>query len=426
VPNPDRRGASSGQEAGWFGEVPAYRLAAFRVSLAVTTVVFHIPKFNDLIGDYVASAFHVPPAIAWLPPLSPAAGMALPPLQYAAAVSLLFGFWSRTCAWFLAVAGAWVMLLDPEHYSHNAHFHLTLLALAGCANDRLSLRRLLREDDGAARCAAWPERLIRAQIAIVFFYAALDKVFSPFWGLSGTVLPGLRMAEHGFGLGLLQRANMRLLRAAPGVLSVVTMLTEFFLAAVALVPRLWPIGLAVGLSFVVSIEFLLQPGLFAWDLLVAGLVFLPAGDRGWKAFYSPACAACRRNRSLLSRLDWLRRLQWVADSRPVASPNKGFAGTKAMGFIQLVSPHDRAFCGLTGLRVLPIVMAPPFVIALAVARFGGGFLAKRGYGPWDDLPFLFLGAYLASWLPDVAQWWSGDRQIPAARGCAHRNNTEYS
>jgi Vitamin K-dependent gamma-carboxylase len=427
VPSPLLRADPSDRDAGWFAPVPAYRLAAFRVALAVTTFALHVPKVNAFISASVASTFHVPPAFGWLPPLPLAAGTLFPPLQYAAAAGLLLGVWPRVCAWLLVAVGAWVTLLDPQHYSHNAHFHLTLLALAGCSTDGLSLRELLREDDAAARCPAWPEHLVRFQVAIVFFYAALDKVFSPFWGATGTVFSGLRMADHGFGLGMLQSLNRRVLRAIPGALSVATILTEFFLAAVALVPRLQPLGLVVGLGFVVWIEFLLAPGLFAWDLLVAGLVFLPAGDRGWRVVYSPGCAACRRNRAILSRLDWLRRLRWVAAATPAkeeATPP--FAETNAMPLIHLRSPRDRAFCGLAALRALVLVLAPPVVVVLVVARFGGGFLAARGYGPWDDLPFLLLGAYLASWLPEVVRGWIGARGVSIARGCAHGGNADYS
>jgi hypothetical protein len=184
----------------------------------------------------------------------------------------------------------------------------------------------------------------------------------------------------------------------------------------------------VGLGFVVSIEFLLAPGLFAWDLLVAGLVFLPAGDRGWTVMYSPTCTACGRNRSILSLLDWLRRLRWVAIGTPArpetASP---FAEANGVPLIHLRSPRDRAFCGLGALRALPLVLAPPVVVLLVVARFGGGFLAARGYGPWDDLPFLLLGAYLASWLPEIARGWIRARGVSVARGCAHGSGTaDYS
>jgi Vitamin K-dependent gamma-carboxylase len=428
VPSPPRGADPSGRDAGWFAPVPAYRLASFRIALAVTTVALHVPKINGFIATSAVSSFHVPPAFAWLPLLPPFAGAVLPPLQYAAAAGLLLGVWPRVSAWLLVAVGAWVTLLDPQHYSHNAHFHLTLLALAGCSSDGLSLRRLLRDDDASARCPAWPEHLVRLQVAIVFFYAALDKVFSPFWGATGPVFSGLRMADHGFGLGMLQSLNRRVLGAIPGVLSVATILTEFFLAAVALVPRLWPVGLLVGLGFVVSIEFLLAPGLFAWDLLVAGLVFLPAGDRGWTVMYSPSCADCRRNRAILSLLDWLRRLRWVAIATPAQrEAAASFAEASGMPRIHLRSPRDRAFRGLGALRALPLVLAPPVVVLLVVARFGGGFLAARGYGPWDDLPFLLLGAYLASWLAEIGRGWIGARGVSVARGCAHDSGSaDYS
>src|SRR5258705_10376588 len=59
---------------GWFGAVPSCRFATFRVALAVTTLVFHVPKFNAFIRDYTASPFHVPPAFGWLPIRPPTGG----------------------------------------------------------------------------------------------------------------------------------------------------------------------------------------------------------------------------------------------------------------------------------------------------------------------------------------------------------------
>jgi Vitamin K-dependent gamma-carboxylase len=418
-PRPSAPPASS-LRAGWFAAVPAYRLATFRVALAVTTLVFHVPKFNGLIHAYVSSAFHVPPTFAWLPTLTSTAGMALAVLQYVAAGGMLVGIWPRTSAWFLAGAGAYVMLLDPEHYSHNAHFHLTLLALAGCSSDGLSLPRLFREDDATARCPAWPERLVHLQVAILFFYAALDKVFSPSWGASGAILPALVVADHGLGLGVLQRANRAVLRAIPAILSVGTILTEGFLAVASILPSLRRAGLIVGFAFVVYLEFLVKPGVFTWDMLAAGLVFMPAGDRAWRVMYDPTCRACRRNRALLSPLDWLRRLRWVEVMPSVARPSpRVFAGVNGRGALHLVSPRDRAFCGLGALRALPAVLPGPLLVILVVARFGGGFLAARGYGQWDDLPFLVLGAYLASWLPELARSVVRARHPWRVTGCGH-------
>ncbi|HZV96466.1 MAG TPA: HTTM domain-containing protein [Candidatus Nitrosocosmicus sp.] len=393
---------------GWFVPVPSCRFATFRVALAFTTLVFHVPKFNGLLASYAASAFHVPPAFAWLPILTPAAAAVLALLQYAAAAGLLLGLAVPPCGWFLAGLGFYVMLLDPEHYSHNAHFHVTLLALLGCSQDGLSLARLVRERAAAARCAAWPERLARLQVGIVFFYAAFDKVFSPFWGLEGTRLGALRMADHGLGFGLLQRLNRAVMRTAPAALSVATIAVEFFLAAAAVFRPFWRAGLVVGFMFVAYLEFLVAPGLFTWDMLAAGILFLPAGDGGWQVFHDSRCAACRRRLTLLSWLDWLRRCRYVV---------RGDASDDCPG-IALVSPRGRPVSGFEAVRVLPAILAGPTFIVMALSRFGGGYLAARIASEWDDLPYVLLLAYLALWMPGVARYLG--RPLHAALGAHAR------
>ena len=374
--------------AGWFALVPAYRLATLRVALAVTTIVFHVPKFNGLIDAYLASAFHVPPAVDWIPPLTRVPGTALMALQHVAAWGLLFGLGPRLCAWFLAVAGFYVLLLDPEHYAHNAQFHLTLLALIGCSTDRVPLVRLIRPDDAAARCPAWPEHLVRIQLGIVFFYAALDKIFSPFWRLSGVLLAAVDVTEHGPGLAWLQRLNRAVIRAFPSAMSVLTTALELFLAVAFLYRPLWRAALVIGFVFVVYLEFLLRPGLFTWDVLAALLVFVPAGDQGWTVSHDAGCPSCRRDRLVLSRLDWLRRLRWVPTDDGSAHHER-----------HLLGPRGRHYHGFDAVRVLPLIVPGPVFVVMALARFGGGFLAGRGYGPWYDLPFLVLAGWLLLWVP---------------------------
>jgi len=381
--------------SGWFDVVPAYRLATLRVLLAVITLVFHVPKFNRMIADYTASSFHVPPAFSWIPVLSPAGGMALMLAQDVAAWGLLLGWAPRLCAWLLAGAGFYVMSLDPEFFAHNAHFHLTLLALIGCSADRVSLRRLLAEDDAGSRCPAWPERLVGIQLAIVFFYAAVDKILSPYWGLSGASLAAQHLSTRGPAFDRLQRMNEAALPVLAGALSVVTIVLEGFVAAAFLIRALRPIGIVVTALFVLYLEFVLKPGAFAWDVLAALLVFVPAGDRAWQVAYDPACRTCRGNRALLSPLDWLRRLRWT--------PMEDATSSAARGELELVSPWGRVRSGFDALRVLPIALPGPFLLALIVARFGGGFLAARGYGAWDDLPFLMLLGWLTLWVPGLAR-----------------------
>jgi Vitamin K-dependent gamma-carboxylase len=387
--------------SGWFALVPAYRLATFRVAIAVITIVFHVPKFNGLIEAYLASAFHVPPAFAWIPPLTRAGGLTLMVLQPVAAAGLLLGVGQRLCGWFLAVGGFYVMALDPEHYSHNAQFHLTLLALVGCSSDRVSLARLLRGSDAGARCPSWPEHLVRLQVCIVLVYTALDKVLSSSWGSSGALLAALPLAPHGSGLAMVEHVNQAVVRAFPAALSLATIGVEFFLAVAFFVRRLWPIGVVTGLVFAVYLEFLVRPGAFTWDMLAALLMFVPAGDRAWAVTHDPACPACRWNRTILSSLDWLRRLRWIELTPALASPARSENVRRGL---HLVSPRGREYRGFDALRVLPILLPGPVFVGMAVVRFAGGFLAGRGYGRWDDLPFVMLAGLLALWGPGVARW----------------------
>ena len=403
-------------EGGWFDPVPAYRLATLRVCLAVVTLVFHVPKFNGLLEAYTASAFHVAPAFAWIPTPGRGAGIFLMGLQHIAGWGLLLGWWPRLAAWTLAGAGAYIMALDPEHYSHNAHFHLTLLALVGCAADRLSLRRLVLGADDDARAPAWPERLIRLQLAIVFLFAAVDKVLSPHWRMTGAVLTAPGFAPHAMGLAALQRANQVVLGAVPGVLSVATIATELGLAVALVLPGLAALAIGLSVGFMMYLEFMVRPGVFAWDVLIALLLLSPAADRSWSVVH-----AARGIRPLLARLDWMRRLQWVAPIVPSVQSNDTIEGTKASGGLHLVSPRGRVFCGLAAVCALPAALPGPVLVGLVVARFGGGFLAARGFGRWDDLPFLALGAYLACGLIVTARAAAGRRDSSPLNGCAHAN-----
>jgi hypothetical protein len=385
---------------GWFDLVPAYRLASLRVALAVTTLAFHVPKYNGLIDAYTASAFHLPPAFPWIPTLGRPAGVVLIVLHHAAGWSLLLGWAPRLCAWFLTVAGFYVLSLDPEYYAHNAQFHLTLLALVGCSSDRVSLRRLITDDGGGATCPAWPERMIRIQLAIVLFYTAVDKILSPHWGLSGAVLAAQRLAPHGPGLAWLQNVNEAALPAVAGVLSVATIALELFLAVSFLARPLWPMAIAVAFLFVVYLEFILRPGVFAWDVMAALLVFTPAGDRAWLVVSDPTCPSCRWNRKVLPALDWLRRLRWVPS---VGDSRLELASDGARRGLHLISPSGREYRGFDALRLLPIILPGPILVALVPAYFAGRFLAARGFGWWDDLLFFALAGLLVLWLPGAAR-----------------------
>jgi hypothetical protein len=157
---------------------------------------------------------------------------------------------------------------------------------------------------------------------------------------------------------------------------------------------LWRVGLVVGILFITYLEFLVKPGLFTWDMLAAGLLFLPAGDGGWQLHSDPHCAACRRTRAVLLRLDWLRRLREI----PREHDGGALRGTPGL---EVVSPRGRIFRGFHAVRILPTILVGPLFVVMALARFGGGFLSARGLGSWDVLPYVLLTGYLALWIPGL-------------------------
>jgi hypothetical protein len=161
---------------------------------------------------------------------------------------------------------------------------------------------------------------------------------------------------------------------------------------------------------------MVRPGVFTWDVLIALLVLSPAADRGWSVVQSSTGAAGRIYGAVLPRLDWLRRLRWVT---PIGSSPGAPVELVALGTLHLMSPRHRVFCGLAAFCALPAVLPGPVLVTLVLARFGGGFLAARGFGPWDDLPFLLLGAYLACVCIETARAAFRRRDSSVPNGCAH-------
>lgn len=229
-------------------------MAVFRVLIALVTILFYLPSTDALIRDLYQYSFHVP-ILSWQLHLSKVAGIALIFAQHVFAWCLLFGWCPRFSAGFLALAGLGILLMDVRYYANNVLFHVVLLALLACSKDRVSLIHLIQSTKTNARCVGWPERLVRIQLALLFFFSALDKMVNPFWGLKGQMLLELPLFNRVFPLSWVQEMNRFLLQTFPGPISVGVIAVEFFLAVAFLYPPLWPAAVWVGMSFVLLLEF---------------------------------------------------------------------------------------------------------------------------------------------------------------------------
>ena len=368
----------------WFREVPAYRMAAFRVVLATTTLCNYLPVLTGWLLEAAAS----PATTASMPwvvhvPLPAVVGLLV--LGWVAGAALLAGWRPQLSAGYLAMLGVYGYAVG--NHSHNGFLHLLLLALVACSADGLTLRRLAGGRDTDAACVAWPERLLRLQLAIVYFHTSIDKMFSPEWGVRGLRLTHLESTRVLPGLADLERGIAGAIARVAGPMSVATIVGEMGMAVGLALRRLWPLAMAGNIAFALSLEFLLVPAMFPWDLLALMILFLPAADGAYRVRLSPGCGTCEAQRRALAALDWTRRLdlgETVADRGPFG----------------IETPGGRRFSGWRAAGLLPWVLPAPFLSVLILLRFGSEAVGRWTVGfRLDDVVFVVLGLGVLLLLP---------------------------
>ena len=368
----------------WFRAVPAYRIAAFRVVLATTTLCNYLPVLTGWLLQAAASPATTA-SIPWLVHVPLPVVAVLLALGYAAGVALLVG-------WRPSLAAAWLVALGVYGYaagnhSHNGFLHLLLLALVACSADGLTLRRLAGSRDTGAVCPAWPESLLRLQLAIVYFHTSIDKMFSPEWGLGGLRLTHLDSTRVLPGIADMERGIAAAIARVPGFASLAVMAGEMFTAVGLALRPLWPYAIAANVAFALALEFLLVPAMFPWDLLALMILFLPAADGAWRVRLSADRETCQAQRRLLTALDWTRRLDLdgpLAERGPFSIETRG----------------GRRYRGWRAVGLLPWALPAPFLSLLILLRFGSEAVGRWTVGfSLDDVVFVVLGVAALLLLP---------------------------
>ena len=368
----------------WFREVPAYRIAALRVVLATATLCNYLPVLTAWLLEAAASPA-TSASIPWIIHVPLPIVVVLLALGFAAGAALLVGWRPSLSAAYLVALGAYGYAVG--NHSHNGFLHLLLLALVALSSDGLTLRRLAGGRDTDATCPAWPERLLRLQLAIVYFHTSIDKMFSPAWGLDGIRLTNLDPARVLPGVADLESWTEDAIAAVPGLMSLAVIVGELFLAIGLSLRRLWPLAIAANISFALLLEFLLVPAMFPWDLLALMILFLPAADGGYRVRLGAGCGTCRAQRQVLSSLDWTRRL----DLRAEAETHGGFS---------IETPGGSRLGGWRAVALLPWALPAPFLSFLIAFRFGSEFVGRQTLGfRLDDLLFVLLGLWALPLLP---------------------------
>jgi len=205
------------------------------------------------------------PYVAWYPRVSTATLPLFIGLWLCAALAFAFGLGTRLCGAILTLSMTYTLLFDQQLYSNHLYLGALVVLLLTIAESGARFSFDARRSGGRDLILEWPILLLKIEISIVYFYAALLKVNPQY--LSGVMLsdfwPFNQLAAlPGVGPSVLQIA------------AVASILTELFLAIALWVPRLRRLALAVGIGFHMLIVWTggAQPGVPDIPFMIFALV----------------------------------------------------------------------------------------------------------------------------------------------------------
>jgi HTTM domain len=177
--------------AWWFGPVPAYPLAAFRVLLGLFLLAYLLPMLPHVPVMFAARGVYTP---FLLPDVAPPPAVAWAAFTAMLVLTVLFTLGVRT-----GVVTPLLLAAFGYHYLLN-------LALKNTAYDRLIIYTLaflcfgeldkvwslgrrnvpsIEAARGGDRVCAWPQRMVMLQVALLYFGSGLWKLFNPYWHDAG-------------------------------------------------------------------------------------------------------------------------------------------------------------------------------------------------------------------------------------------------
>ncbi len=243
--------------------IDAASLTLWRVLFGVLMAVTHA----RFVAEGWVEAFYVAPAfrfaywgLGWLPSLPGPALVALHLLLACMGLALAAGRAPRTMALLLGLGMAYTDALDLTNYL-NHHWLAVLL----CGLGALTMPR--RDQATAPTWALW---LLRAQVAIVYVFAAIAKM-GPDWLLYGQPLNTWLVARNDWPL----LGPLFELRETAIAMSWAGMLYDLTIPAWLLWRRSRPYALVVLVSFHTMTALLFRIGIFPWLMTINALLFLP-------------------------------------------------------------------------------------------------------------------------------------------------------
>ena len=222
-------------------QTDARPVAIVRIVVGLTAIGFALESWVN-IGRVLSPQVVDMPYVAWYPSLSVATLPLFIGVWLCAALAFALGLGTRLCGAILTLSMAYTLFFDQQLYSNHLYLATLVVLLLTIAESGARFSLDARRSGGRDLILEWPILLLKIQVSIVYFYAALLKVNPQY--LSGAMLasfwPFNTLARLPGGWSATQFLPF---------LAVASILTELFLSVALWLPRLRWLALPVGIGF---------------------------------------------------------------------------------------------------------------------------------------------------------------------------------
>ncbi|MBL8221190.1 MAG: DUF393 domain-containing protein [Bryobacterales bacterium] len=262
------------------------------------------------------------------------------------AITLLFNRRVRTCCLLLGGTVLLSVVASRAYYGNNKTFCALMLILAGLYT-------------------GGEPKLLRWQVALVYFGAGLNKALDPDWH-SG------QFFEHWAGTRLEQPVYIWLSALLPSlvlgkVMCWTTIVLELSASAFLTIPRTRLYGVCI--SILLQSGFLLFTGqtftMFFFGMQAAMLAFLPWPQQKLEVIYDGDCGFCDWCREQISRFDLEHVFAWIP-YQTGRGRAYGITDQQASARLQLITSSGKVLSGFHAVRRM-LLYLPAFWLILCAA-----------------------------------------------------------
>ena len=353
--------------------------------LAITRMIVGIAALiRSGVAWQILSNFNSPgimktPVVSWLPEPGGTAGFAVIGIWIVASLLFIVGWKVRLSGSVLFVAVTTYEFMDYQTYSNHLYLMMAMVLL------------LVVADSGAAHALGgqerqvpiWPVVLIRMQVSIVYFYAAVLKFNGDFLG--GSVIAG--QLDGGFlTWPMAWRTHFILSSLAVGAVA-----AELFVAFYLWRPSLRGAATIAGVGLHVTIMLLLHPffELLVFSLLMFSAYLLHIDRRPIQVVWDDDCGSCQAWIQRFMRYDALGLLEPKGKS----DPSHGIDATAVEHSMHVVTPDHTStgFAAVTDVleRTVPTLYVAP-LLRLPVVRTLGERWYRRQADRRNCVHFVIL------------------------------------